>query len=64
MNIGVNVSGFLRPTRHVCQACEHPLTDHAMGWGRCSGQSQDPDYGTYNCVCPHAEIDDTEQGDQ
>jgi hypothetical protein len=40
-----------------CGACEHTVTEHHLGWGRCAGQAQDPVYGSYACVCPHFEKD-------
>jgi hypothetical protein len=43
-----------------CGYCEHTVTTHHLGWGRCSGESQDPDYGTYACVCPHFELDNSD----
>ena len=44
-------------TNNLCAYCEHPPTDHSMSYGRCTGESADPDYGTYVCVCPHFELD-------
>ena len=42
---------------HLCAQCDHTRDEHNMQWGRCSGESQDPDYGRYACVCPHFEQD-------
>jgi hypothetical protein len=41
---------------NVCGYCEHSVTEHHLGWGRCAGESHDPDYGRYACVCPHFEV--------
>ena len=43
-----------------CGYCEHPAKEHCDGVGRCAGQSADPDYGTYACVCPHFELDNSD----
>ena len=40
-----------------CVSCDHPGENHFMGIGRCSGESFDPDYGRYACVCPKYERD-------
>jgi hypothetical protein len=39
-----------------CAYCEHPSEEHNLSWGRCAGESHDPDYGRYACVCPHFEV--------
>jgi len=40
-----------------CAYCEHPHEEHTLSWGRCAGESHDPEYGRYACVCPHFEVD-------
>jgi hypothetical protein len=45
---------------NACGYCEHSVTTHHLGWGRCNGASQDPEYGTYACVCPHFELDNSD----
>jgi len=42
---------------NYCGSCEHPVSQHHLGWGRCTGQATDPVYGSYACVCPHFEKD-------
>ena len=42
---------------NLCGSCEHSITLHDLGFGRCTGQSTDPVYGSYACVCPHFERD-------
>jgi hypothetical protein len=41
----------------ICLNCEHTGGSHSMGFGRCEGDSYDPDYGTYRCMCPKFERD-------
>lgn len=41
---------------HHCE-CGHLPSEHDMGWGRCSGECWDADYGTFGCMCFHYEKD-------
>ena len=45
---------------NVCGSCEHQCPKHHLEWGRCNGQSSDPVYGSYACVCPHFELDNSD----
>lgn len=33
--------------------CGHTAAEHQDGAGRCRGESYDPIYGTYRCLCPY-----------
>jgi hypothetical protein len=35
----------------MCE-CGHPEENHCHGIGRCDGESYDPEYGVFKCMCP------------
>jgi hypothetical protein len=45
----------------MCE-CGHRINEHCDGIGRCYGQSRDPEYGVFKCLCPQPIKEGTDSG--